>query len=255
MTEHYKVVADLEQMKRMVDLLPDLQPAEVFFLSLSVRKKYLTVDEREGLGLNRAEMFGRKIVREKSHIKFNQILRRLETNIEGFSAKNGKPYPQKALACYLNINPSNMLVANTEYQANIQKYSYEMTRALLNGKKCESIMKKFSKLDVELMNCVQRSRGQKKFIDIDFDVDKVTERFVLERFIEWLKTHGIKYHVVETHSGFHVLMERSTIKCNFHPIVNELHKLVKDEVVVNGNEMIPFPGTNQGGFVVRFLDM
>jgi hypothetical protein len=125
----------------------------------------------------------------------------------------------------------------------------------LNGKNCDAIMKKFSKLDVELMNCVQRCRGQKKFIDIDFDIDKATEFHILVSFRDFLRENNITYHVIETKSGYHVLMERATIKCNFHTKVKELHALVKDEVIVNNNEMIPCPGTLQGNHLVRFLRM
>jgi len=253
--KNYKVIADFDEVKKMIDLFPELLPSEVFFLSLSARKKYLTESEREIYNVNRAEMFDRVIVREKSYEKFHKIMSRMETNVEGFTTKSGMSYPESCVVTYININPSSMLKANAEYMAKINHYTFEMTQALLNGKRCDSIMKKFSKLDVELMNCIQRCRGQKKFIDIDFDIDKTKEFEVLENFINFMKENDITYHVIETKSGYHVLMERSTINCNFYKKVAELHELVNDEVIVNKNEMIPCPGTLQGGHLVRFLDM
>ena len=251
----YKVINDFEEMKKMIDLLNDLGPAEVYFVSLSARKKYLTKAERQIYNLNRAEMFARSIVREKSYEKFFKIMSRMEVNENGYTTKTGQSYPAKAIVTYININASNMLVANAEYQQKVNQYSFEMTRALLNRKKCDSIMTKFSKLDVELMNCVQRSRGQKKFIDIDFDVDKVKEYYVLVKYIDFLKKNDIKYHVIETKSGYHVLMERATINCNFHKVVTELDKLVEDEVIINKNEMVPCPGTLAGNFPIKFLEI
>ena len=170
---NYEVIADFDEVKKMIDILPELLPSEVFFISLSARKKYLTDEERKLYNVNRAEMFARNIIREKSYEKFHKILSRMETNVEGFKTKSGMSYPQSAVVTYININPSSMLKANAEYINKVNQYSYEMTRALINGKNCDAIMKKFSKLDVELMNCVQRCRGQKKFIDVDFDIDKV----------------------------------------------------------------------------------
>jgi hypothetical protein len=253
--ETYKVIADFEEVKKMIDLLPDLLPAEVFFISLSARKKYLTDEERMTYNVNRAEMFARNIIREKSYEKFHKIMSRMETNIAGYTTKSGLSYPQSAVVTYININPSSMIKAHSQYQNKINQYSLEMTLAILNGKNCDPIMKKFSKLDVELMNCIQRCRGQKKFVDVDFDIDKEKEFYVLEDYIKFLKENGITYHVVETKGGYHVLMERKTVNCNFHAKVSELDRLVENEVIINKSETIPCPGTLHGNFLVKFVEL
>lgn len=252
---YYKVIADVKEIEKMVNLLPELKVQEAFFMSLAIRKKYLTDEVRKELGPGVKEMFGQTLVRDRTVKDFVRKLSRLETNANGFTARNGMAYPQVGMACYLNINASDMLVAANNLQIKLHKYTNEILKATMNGSNCDSYLKKMSKLDTELMSCAQKAKGSSTFIDIDLDIDKVTERGALTELVNFLKKNNIKYHVIETRSGYHVLLKRKTIKCNYTLILHSLDKHVAKEVVLNENNMIPFPGTYQGNFVVKFLDM
>jgi hypothetical protein len=73
---------------------------------------------------------------------------------------------------------------------------------------------------------------------------------------------GVACHVIETRSGWHVLLERKDIKFNYTEFVKEAHKEAQArygnehvEVMINKNDMIPAPGCISAGHKVKFLDL
>ena len=65
MDETYKIVWSEEELKNFYDKVlarQPLLPNEVRYISLSVRNKYLTEDERANYCLGRSEMFAREFI-------------------------------------------------------------------------------------------------------------------------------------------------------------------------------------------------
>jgi hypothetical protein len=272
----YNFIHDEQELKRFhSEIMPELKEFEVFFLSLSCRKKYLTKEEREKYHITRAEMFDRKLIRTNDYSRLARSVHKYEVAEGGYMTKNNLPVPQHCMTIYLNINPSNSLKALKEFNGKIVDWQYEIT----SGNK-EAFSKKFNKLDVELMNCYQRNRGTKHWIDIDFDVPK--EFNAPGILSEELKFSGVKFFWINTKSGYHLLVDRNSIKYDPRRIckrgISELskyffEKVKKDgslypidikeydiiagdknyEIIINKNEMIPLPGTLQGGYPVRVL--
>jgi hypothetical protein len=272
---NYSFIYDEEELfKFYTKIVPELKDFEVFFLSLSCRKKYLNAEEREKFHITRAEMFGRAIVRKREWTRFLRTIRKYEVAEGGYLSKNALPIPAKCMVIYFNINPSNSLKSLQEFNRKVNDWQYE-----LSSNNAISFKDKFNKLDVELMNCYQRNRGTKHWLDIDFDVpDDFNAPELLEEYLERTK---LRYFWIDTKSGFHLLLDRNTLDFDPYKICNEglgilwtclcnspkakdmypiertdekvITKEKSYEVVVNKNAMIPLPGTLQGEYPVKVL--
>lgn len=248
----YRFVYSEDEVKKFFSILSPLKPDEAYFVSLSARNKYLTDEERKAIDLGRTEMFARKLIKQYTYEAFIRTIRTYEVNDGGFTSRSNIPLPEKCIVIYANINPVSGRAALKEF--------YEKTTQLLfDLSDDKDSRKRLASLDTELMNCYQRAKGTKKFIDIDCDVpDEGID--IVELVIAELKANGVDYHVIKTKGGFHILIDRSTLHYNYTTIINKANKLAVErfghaEVVVNKNNMVVIPGTIQAGFNVHFLDM
>jgi len=226
-----------------VSLLPELKNDEVWFVSLSARKKYLDSEQAKEINLNHAEMFNRKIIRSLE--KFPQILERLSA--DGYYTKDGHPYPENSLVVYFNVNPTGMIRAYEKFSGKVTQLLADL--ALKEGPIAEHTITQIRKLDVLFMNEIQKQRATKHFIDIDVDTK---DEVVYDKLTNGLRDRGAEYITVVTHGGYHVLVWRKTLKFNYNELVKECDLMTDEEVIVNPNEMIPLPGTMQGGHLVSF---
>ena len=232
------------ELLKFVNLLPDLKTDEVWFVSLSARKKYISEELAKQINLNRAEMFNRHIIRSVE--KFPHIIERLSG--DGYYTKDGLVYPDKSLVTYFNVNPTSMIRAYSKFTQKVTELLAELS--LKEGPIAEHTTRQIRKLDVLFMNQVQQCRATKNFIDIDVDTKDAK---VLATLLDELKMMDCKHHVVVTHGGYHVLLDRKTIGFNYHEIVAKCDGMTDKEVIVNPNEMIPLPGTMQGDHLVTLL--
>lgn len=255
----HKFIHDWQETKRFINLLPVLDMDEAYFVSLSARNKYLTDEEKDEISLGRTEMFSRKLIKcsfipEKREEVFNRVIHSLECSHGGITTKTGMVIPDKCLVVYVNINPVSGKKALKLFNSKTDDMlfdSFTNTNGLYG----------FAGLDSLLMTCYQKSRGTKKFVDIDFDIPEDGNN-LLTYFLSELIKNGVKYHVIKTKSGHHVLLETDTIKFNYTALVRELDVKAKKmfgpehiEIIQNTNGMIPLPGTLQGGFAVHFMNI
>ena len=162
---------------------------------------------------------------------------------------------------YFNINPSSTIKAYHMFAKNMAQFSSELLIASLGGKDTNTMMTKMRHGDIEYMNCIQKARGSKHFIDIDFDIDKEKDCYLLDKFINDMTSQNIYFFIIETRGGYHVVLKLSTIpkKFNLYELTHILdcgakRSNDKNEIVINSNAMIPLPGTYQGGFKVRYFN-
>lgn len=277
----YHLIHDREELKRFHrDVMPPLKEGEVYFFSLSARAKYLTESERKELNLGRTEMFCRNIVRTESFERFFRTMRKFEVAYGGYTTKNNSNIPEKAIVVYTNINPSSVLKSYSAFQKKMTEYVQEISICAQEGRSTKDISYRMSKMDTLLMNSYQQNTGTKHWIDIDFDIDKSYYTPVVENFLVELKNRSIRYVVIDTRGGYHVMIDRSTLNYNYNDSIKEanekllleyikrngisvnedgyreldMHKETGMEIVVNKNDMIPTPGTLQAGHPVRILD-
>ena len=235
------------------DILPELQRDEVYFVSLSARKKYLTEEERGLYDLGRTEMYARKVVRSKD--KFKYVMNELSAIFNIRETKSGLPMPEKANVVYVNINPASMVKAVTAFKADMDREISQVINGLMDGGNPNYLALQYA--DRKLMNHIQKSKGTRHYLDVDVDSLDMND---LELLTRGLNDYQIKYHIIETHGGFHVLVDRVSLnqsKCPLHVYVKNLDNWLKQrdkECVFNQNGMIPVPGTLHAGKLVRVLE-
>lgn len=228
--------------------LAPLVKDQVYFVSLSARNKYLDEEERRRYDLGRTEMFSREVVRDVHD--WRRTFRRLEANAAAYRTRTGLELPQQALVVYANVNPSSMLRAYTSFCAEMNQCVADWTLSIANGK--ESNIIPLTRMDRTLLNHVQRSTAEKHQIDLDLDTDNYS---LVDELLSYLQ--DVKYLVVNTKGGYHVLINRESLNLKdskfkkglYQHLIPNLHSRAKEgggEVVVNKNGMVPVPGTFQG---------
>jgi len=271
--KYYKIIWSEEELKWFFDnVIPPLTDSEVYFVSLSARNKLLSKEEQKELNLGRTEMFQRGVIREKEWIRFLRKIKQYECKVGSYTTKNNSAIPNHAIVCYFNINPSNVLQAYKQFSQTMNEYYLELATCVSDNKDKSNILYRIKKQDVLLMNCFQKNRGTKYWIDFDFDVPKNN------KILEGIKEIGRevyerdgRHYIIETKGGYHLLASRNTdFDRDFNPktIVEEESKNIAIylsegstdsleelgyEVMQNKNEMLPLPGTFQGGFKVKVI--
>lgn len=230
-------------------VMKPLVPGEVYFISLSARKKYLTEEERQFYDLGRTEMFGRTL----GYGDWKYTMEKLAANLRYKTTKAGFPYPQKCLVVYMNINPSSSIKACGEFSKKVIEVQNEFMKSYLNGK--QPNLDTLNKGDRLLLNYFQKFSGTRHYVDVDVDAGDD----ILETFVRQLMDSGTEHHVIKTRGGWHVLIDResrNTTKFPIHEVVRPLDKIAKKyggEVIINGNAMCPIPGTLQANTLVELI--
>jgi hypothetical protein len=245
------MIVDRAQFDKFVEILPDLKNDELYFFSLSARNKYLSAEERKEFALGRTEMFSREIARDKEGIYY--IMNKLKSSLQYRVTANGKPIPERALVVYANINPSSTIKAYQLFTQEIDKQINEVVHTFLNTK--EPNFEGLKRINRELMNCIQKSRSRKYYIDIDIDFrEKGTAECVID-LMGFLSTNKSVFYTIKTYSGYHFLIRKDTVPNTLFSKIEE-HRLNSNikEIEFNKNEMIPVPGTLQAGKLVKFIE-
>ena len=244
------LVKDKSHFTRFVtEVMKPLLPGEKYFISLSARNKYLTEEERRYYNLGRTEMFGRTL----GNGDWDFTMAKLAANLQYRTTKSGMSYPDKALVVYVNINPSNSVQACGRFAQKVVEMQNELMNGFLNGKTPN--LDSFTKGDRLLMNFYQKTPGTRHYLDVDVDGSYA----LTVELTNALDDSGTKHHLIKTRGGYHVMIDRiSRNKTKFpvHEVVQSLHKEAKavdGEVIINGNAMVPMPGTLQGGTLVELV--
>jgi len=229
------------------NILPPLKDNEVYFLSASARNKYLTEEQRKFYGLGRTEMFGRMVAKSKPH--FYKKVSELQEYISTYRTKTGQKLPDFCTIIYSNINPSDSIRAYFQLQSEANR---KLQESMVNGRTNE-LNHYFTNIDRHILTEIQRSPGTKHYIDVDFDVESYIP---VEVFLNSLNENGVIYHVIQTRSGYHVMMKRDTIQYDFHSVLMKLNETFcseSGEIIINRNAMVPTPGTLQASHLVKIL--
>jgi hypothetical protein len=249
-----KIIYDENQVIEFFNIISrtGLKDDEVYFLSASARNKYLTTEEREEYDLGRTEMFDRKVFTAEEAWKFLGQLKKFETVKGGLYGRSGKPIPTHCLVIYANINPLSGLRAFRAFQSQMHDITFE---TFTN----KESLKHFAKLHTHVMNAYQTSRGSIYLRDIDFDLPP-EGKYLVREFCDDLNEQGVAHWVIQTRSGYHVLMNKADIAFNYPKLIGGYHEVAQSkfgvehvEIKENKNQMVPVPGCMQAGFPVKIL--
>ncbi len=240
---NYKIIYDETELDRFIDWLPDLEPNEKLYWSLFCRKKYFP----QAIKSNDKTQLKRGLA-TKENLK--DKIRQLEIEIGKWKLRDME-VPQEALVFYLMPNPRCMT-----------KAAYKTIRH------CADLLENTNKgynLVQEVMSCVQKSKSRTVFVDFDID-DKNIDLSLLDNiFPNVSKVNISPYTIVETRGGYHLLINTTKVSqynlaCSFYspePLLHctkQWYNDIKAAYTVDQvqDQLLPVPGTIQGGFEVKF---
>ncbi|MBN2531844.1 MAG: hypothetical protein JXB88_03075 [Spirochaetales bacterium] len=260
MDTYYNFIADKDTLVRFLQILPPLEKDDVWMFILCARDKYLADEEKKKYDLKDTSVVERKIVRYSEIERMMRVLKRFHIQTGGYTDTRCNPLPPECFVLYFTINPKSIMKAVKHFIGRYLDYLFELS----GTDKKEEIWEKMKLLDSHIMTDVQSNNSRNKyFIDLDFDtVDKNAGNKYVKEFINTTLKGQSEYYVIETRGGYHILITRKSMsdsaRKTFYTKVKECEVAGKKElgdrfeVIVNKQEMIPLPGTLQGGFRVRF---
>lgn len=243
--DNYKVIVNEERLVEFIDWLPDLKINEKYYLSLFARKKYYP----ELIKSNDKTQLKRFTATKKNML--NKI-KQLEIPLGRWQLRDMEA-PQESLVLYIMPNPRCMKKAATM----MLKKTVDLVSNNNDG----------HNIVAEAMSCIQKSKSRSCFVDFDID-DKNIDLSLIENIFP-SKTTTPKYGVLgrniydflETKGGYHLLINMETLRfinlrySSDKLIPKDWYKQIIETFPVDqsADQMIPVPGTYQGGFEPRFI--
>ena len=251
------MIENVTEFRKFLNVLPQLSNNEVFFVSLSARNKYLTLQEREQYSLGRTEMFGREIIFDNSFESFNLVFKKLKTILEYRKTKNGNTIPDKCLTTYMNLNPSHTVNSVGNFIKTMTQELLEYTNNVVKGHDTKVNLDRFRNSRSILNTSFQKTSSRKMFVDIDIDCKNEE---ILKVSCDILTKNGAKFFVVKTQGGWHVVVKRETLKFNYVKyVIEHCNTLINNSEFLSGivehnkNLMVPVPGTLQANKLVKLV--
>lgn len=231
---NYQIIIDEEKVKNFISWLPALKENETYYFCLFARTKYAkNID-----GSNKFP----HIKSDKNQLKrfvstpdrAIQKIKQLECEIGSYLTKDGEFIPQESLALYVNINPRSQ-----------KKATFRLMKRIIDILECQG---KNYNIHAESISALQKSKARTFRVDFDIDTKEI-DLSLLETVLP-----QDSYDILETRGGYHVLVDAKSINGKqYKNWYQNIHKLY--EVDQSGDQMIPVPGTYQGGFVPKFIKL
>jgi hypothetical protein len=217
----YKLIYSEKLLNEFLELLPDENEDEIYYLSLFARKKYCPelIWSNDKTQLKRLTSKKRDIVKK---------IKQLEVEY-GLYDLNGRIVPQESLVIYIHPNPRSQLKAARHLMR-------KLTDIICDNGKGFNVYQ-------EALSALQKSKSKGYFIDFDIDTDKST--FDIETVYKYINKDAVT--LIETRGGYHVLIEVKKIEEEYRKSFYQDLSKFSD---VEGDCFIPIPGTIQGGFNV-----
>lgn len=265
MTEHYKLVADENELRWFFDhVISKPNYDEAYAFCMASRHKKLTKEEREQIGQSSDdEMLDPQVVfpGRNGEWDFNRWAKgilKYEVPVMAYTTRGGFPFLPKSLVVYCTPNPSDERNVVKELKKYIAVHEQELVDSALKGsrvgvneslyKLCHSLVK-FKRLQFD---CT----GSKNWVDFDMDLGEDGKAIRQEIHDKWYETATEKFGkgnfvIVQTTGGYHTLVRKEVLKFNPHKVTEDFvasygfNKKYFDEFKYNNNCMLPIPGTYQ----------
>lgn len=237
---NYKIITDKEKLLEFIEWLPELKPTEKYYLCLFARSKY-TKDEHgvNGIAHIKSDKAQLKRFTSDKQRMFDKIWQ-LECPIGAYKQRD-VIIPQQALALYISTNPRDMWKATPN--------------SLVKLAQCIRDHNHLGNPHQEVLSEIQRTKGTTHYIDFDLDVPSGT---ILEPDqVKTLVANQVNIDaasILRTRGGYHILIDPKKV----HPIFkNSFYRGLSSISGVDqtGDQMIPVPGTYQGGFTPHFINL
>lgn len=225
---NYQIITDEKALKEFIDFLPELTEKEKYYCCLFARNKYCK--ELTHIKSDKAQLKRFVSNKERLYDKISQ----LEIPLGRYKQKQLE-VPQEALALYITINPRNM------YKASINT----MVK-LANCIRDQSVSMNPHQ---EALSEIQKSKSRTCYID--FDIDNKISIYELKLTIQkYVNFNSVS--IIETRGGYHVLIDPTKVYKEFKNTFYQNLSKLSDQ---SGDLMIPVPGTYQGGFTPKIINI
>lgn len=225
---NYVIVQDKKILNDFIDWLPELKETEKYYLCLFARNKYCK--ELTHIKSDKAQL--KRFVSDKE--RMFQKIKQLEIEVGWYQQKHME-VPQEALALYITVNPREMWKATVNSMVKLA-HCIRDQNVLVNPHQ-------------EVLSEVQRTKSRTCYIDFDIDsegeklqvdVDEI-KGYINPEACTWLKTRG----------GVHLLVNPQLVSEKYIKTFHQKLSMFADQV---GDQMVPVPGTYQGGFTPHFIN-
>ena len=235
---NYEIIKDEKLFNDFIKWLPDLQDNECYYLCLFARSKYVKNED----GSNKfphiktdKNQLKRFIVSDKKFI-YDKV-RQLEVAVGAYKTKDGMDIPQESLALYITPNPRNQ-----------QQAMFTLMKRLIDIQQCKGV--NFN-IHAESLSAIQKSCSRKVYFDLDIDCENSEE--IVKSKLDFTKINKDCINILKTRGGIHILVELSKILPEFKKTWY-LYMTQNFEIDIKGDNMIPFQGTYQGGFIPYLIN-
>jgi hypothetical protein len=225
---NYQIITDENALREFIDFLPNLNEQEKYYCCLFARSKYCK--ELTHIKSDKAQL--KRFVSDKERL-FDKIAQ-LEIPIGRYKQKQNS-VPQEALALYITINPRNMYKATINTMVKLAQ-SIRDQNVLMNPHQ-------------EALSEIQRTKSRTCYIDFDID-NKMPLKELRETIQCYINQEAI--NIIETRGGYHVLINPVLVRDEFKNTFYQNLSKLSDQ---SGDQMIPVPGTYQGGFTPKILSL
>jgi hypothetical protein len=264
---HYSVVYDPDQVLHFSEIF---RPAASTWIAHVV--SFLCREKCAGMHLRGANPQLSHFIVTSRHApeQFLRQLMCLESPVGSYvveSAEEGKlgeiPVPVGSTAVYMSLNPKNMLTGWNLTVGQVNDFYRSVVERNFGGTNLD-----VSKLESVFRSNVHKSTAEKIYVDLDVDTKEETQlcqvKDILRPIVAAIDA------IIETRGGYHVVLRKAGIKAH-HKALYEFSKkatfpgTARDGKTVtkhwfslaseDGDAQVPVPGTLQGGFKVRFVDV
>lgn len=235
---NYQIITDEHALTDFVNnWLPELKTNECYYFCLFARSKYAKneygTNKFPHIKTDKAQL-KRFVATRKEYIVHK--IKQLEVEFGAYKTKDGDDVPQEALALYVNPGPRNQKTA----MFTLMKRLIDIQ--VSNGENFN--------IHAEALSAIQKSKSKTSFIDFDIDSDNA-EQEVFSK-IDFTKINQEAVHFLKTRGGMHILIETAKVKEEYSKTWYQYFTKTFD-IDIKGDNMIPVPGTYQGGFTPRFI--
>lgn len=236
---NYEIIKDEKLLKNFIEWLPNLNDNECYYLCLFARSKYAKNDDGSNkfphIKSDKSQL--KRFIASKKEFIFDKI-KQLEVSFGSYKTKNGYDIPQESLALYINPNPRSQ-----------EKAMFTLMRRLIDIQQFKGIN---YNINAESLSAIQKSCSRKIFFDLDIDSDDA--EIVVRSKLDYNKINKECVNILRTRGGVHVLIELDKISEDYK---KNWYKYMTSnfDIDIKGDNMIPVPGTYQGGFVPVLVNL
>lgn len=224
MSNHYVIITHEQALRDFAKWLRPLKPWETYYVGVFARSKY---SKAAGIGTFNSDKHHCKRF-TTSPERLVEKLRQCECPLGSYVVKGGLAVPQEAIASYITVNPRDHVKATRH--------------ALVKFAELIAAGSTHHNPHQEAMTAIHKSVGTKYYLDVDFDGVSFDESW---KAIEaCINLEAVE--ILNTRGGFHALIDLERVDPS--RVKTWYKKLMElPGVDIRGDNMIPIPGTYQGG--------